>query len=107
MNNQKNTKDISTKKKYKSLTGKLKDEIKMQYEVYGSNLIDLAIEYNVNEGTLRNKSSKEKWVKSKYSAIIYAQEVLSETGEAAEKRAEIKKKFNFLGQGLVLRKLLR
>ena len=49
---------------YKKLTETEITEIRRRYEL-GENLKDLAIEFNVNYNTLKNRASRESWAKGK------------------------------------------
>lgn len=49
---------------YRKLTETEITEIRRRYEL-GENLKDLAIEFNVNYNTLKNRASKEGWIKGK------------------------------------------
>ena len=73
----------------KTTTTNLKKEIRKRYE-YGEGLIDLAIEYKVNYGTLRNLSSKEKWQKGINTTLLYLQEVQKDIEQHLEEKEEIK-----------------
>lgn len=55
--------------KYRKISSNTKKELKKAYES-GVDLIDLAIEYMVNNGTLRNLASKDGWIKGKNKAIL-------------------------------------
>jgi len=55
--------------KYRKISTDTKKEIKKAYE-YGVDLIDLSIQYLVNNGTLRNLASKDGWIKGKNKGVL-------------------------------------
>ena len=69
--------------KKKTTTTKLKTLIRKRYES-GEDLLDLAVEYNIKYGTLRNISSKEKWQKGILKDIVYFKEIEKLTSKLAE-----------------------
>ena len=64
------TKGIDMKKKIRN---DLKKEIRRKFEC-GEDLIELAIEYKLNHGTLRNLSAKEGWEKGKLLNLVRVKE---------------------------------
>ena len=86
-----------SKKKYNTISAELRNEIKKRYES-GENLLDLAMEYNLNYGTLKNYASKKKWEKNKRAELVYAMNFLMETEEDVAERNEILKHFKTLGK---------
>ena len=78
--------------KKKTTTTKLKTLIRKRYES-GEDLLDLAVEYNIKYGTLRNISSKEKWQKGILKDIVYFKEIEKLTSKLAEEREEKKKQY--------------
>ena len=76
----------------KKTTTELKKILRKKYES-GQDLIDLSIEYNINYGTLRNISSKEKWQKGILKDIIYLKEIEELTTRIAKEREEKKEKY--------------
>lgn len=78
--------------KRKTTTTDLKNLIRQKFEA-GQDLIDLAIEYKINYGTLRNLSSKENWQKGILKDIIYIKETEKLTKEIAKKRENKRKEY--------------
>ena len=78
--------------KRKTTTTDLKNLIRQKFEA-GQDLIDLAIEYKINSGTLRNLSSKENWQKGILKDIIYIKETEKLTKEIAKKRENKRKEY--------------
>lgn len=69
---------------------KIKDEIRKRYE-RGEDLLQLAHEYKLHYGTLRNCSSLESWSKGCIAEIVYLQEQEEEIEELVEEREKVKK----------------
>ena len=67
-----------SKKKYNTISTEVRNDIKKRFE-FGENLLDLAMEYNLNYGTLKNYASKKKWEKNKRAELVYAMNFLMET----------------------------
>ena len=84
-----------TKKKYNKVSLLDKKVIRKRYES-GENLIELAHEFKVNYGTLKNCSSKEEWEKGKYIELVHIKEQEEDVLELVEKRKEQKKTFRNL-----------
>ena len=78
--------------KRKTTTTDLKNLIRQKFEA-GQDLIDLAIEYKINYGTLRNLSSKENWQKGMLKDIVYIKETEKLTKEIAKKRENKRKEY--------------
>ncbi len=78
--------------KRKTTTTDLKNLIRQKFEA-GQDLIDLAIEYKINYGTLRNLSSKENWQKGILKDIVYIKETEKLTKEIAKKRENKRKEY--------------
>lgn len=85
--------------KKKTVTTNLKRKIRKRYEC-GENLIELAIEFKLNYGTLRNMASREGWEKGKVLDLVRIKETLEAADEAVEKRAEIIKEYKLLTEDL-------
>lgn len=81
--------------KRKTTTTDLKNSIRKKYES-GQDLIDLAIEYKVNYGTLRNIASKEQWEKGLLKDLIHIKELESLTKKAIKEKEKIKKRYKDL-----------
>lgn len=74
----KKDKKIDHKKKrkkttYTRISAALKREIRHQYAI-GVDLVQLAVKYKVNYGTLKNASYAEGWEKGKLSEIVFIEE---------------------------------
>ena len=67
----------------------VKKEIRKRFEA-GEDLKELAYEFRVSYGTLRNLSSKEKWQKGINSTLLYLQEVQNDIEQHLEEKEEIK-----------------
>lgn len=67
----------------------VKKEIRKRFEA-GEDLKELAYEFRVSYGTLRNLSSKEKWQKGINSTLLYLQEVQNDIEHHLEEKEEIK-----------------
>lgn len=67
---------------------KIKNEIRKRFED-GEDLKELAYEYKVSYGTLRNTSSKENWEKGINAAIRYLKEVEKDIESHIAEREEI------------------
>lgn len=87
----------------KRVSSSIKNKIKKEYEL-GINLIELSYKYGVPYGTLKNLSSKEKWIKNKIAEISYLKEVDILTDRLAKERANIKSKYQEL-TGFFLKEL--
>ena len=85
----------SITKKYNKVSLLDKKAIRKRYE-FGENLIELAHEFKVNYGTLKNCSSKELWEKGKYNELVYIKEQEEDVIELVKKRQEQKKTFRNL-----------
>lgn len=81
--------------KYTKISTTTKKDIRKRYE-YGESLKELAYEYCVNYGTLKNTASKESWLKGINAQIIYEEEVKREREESIEAIKEIKKHYKNL-----------
>ncbi|MGL5646356.1 MAG: hypothetical protein ACRDDY_00775, partial [Clostridium sp.] len=68
---------------------KIKSEIRKRFE-YGEDLKELAYEYKLSYGTLRNLSSKEKWEKGINASILYIKEVEKDIENHITEREEVK-----------------
>lgn len=68
---------------------KIKSEIRKRFE-YGEDLKELAYEYKLSYGTLRNLSSKEKWEKGVNASILYIKEVEKDIENHITEREEVK-----------------
>lgn len=66
----------------------IKKEIRKRFE-YGEDLKELAYEYKLSYGTLRNLSSKEKWEKGINASILYIKEVEKDIESHIAEREEI------------------
>lgn len=67
----------------------IKKEIRKRFE-FGEDLKELAYEYKLSYGTLRNVSSKEKWEKGINSNLLYLKEVEKDIESHMAERDEIK-----------------
>lgn len=67
----------------------IKKEIRKRFEA-GEDLKELAYEFRLSYGTLRNLSSKEKWQKGINSTLLYLQEVQNDIEHHLEEKEEIK-----------------
>ncbi|MGL5427130.1 MAG: hypothetical protein ACRDAS_04370 [Cetobacterium sp.] len=67
----------------------IKKEIRKRFEA-GEDLKELAYEFRLSYGTLRNLSSKEKWQKGINSTLLYLQEVKNDIEQHLEEKEEIK-----------------
>ncbi|MGL5125611.1 MAG: hypothetical protein ACRC6U_06440 [Fusobacteriaceae bacterium] len=67
----------------------IKKEIRKRFEA-GEDLKELAYEFRLSYGTLRNLSSKEKWQKGINSTLLYLQEVQKDVEQHLEEKEEIK-----------------
>ena len=67
----------------------VKKEIRKRFEA-GEDLKELAYEFRLSYGTLRNLSSKEKWEKGINSTLLYLQEVQNDIEQHLEEKEEIK-----------------
>lgn len=67
----------------------IKKEIRKKFEA-GEDLKELAYEFRLSYGTLRNLSSKEKWQKGINSTLLYLQEVKNDIEQHLEEKEEIK-----------------
>lgn len=85
--------------KKKTTTTNLKRKIRRRYEC-GENLIELAIEYKINYGTLRNMASREGWEKGKVLDLVRIKETLEIADEAVEKRADVIQEYKLLTDDL-------
>jgi len=74
--------------KYNKVSPKIKGEIKRAYEA-GVDLIDLAIKYTANYGTLRNIASKEEWVKGKSKSILQQAIIEDDISKRVELRNQV------------------
>lgn len=90
------TKGIDMKKKIRN---DLKKEIRRKFEC-GEDLIELAIEYKLNYGTLRNLSAKEGWEKGKLLNLVRVKESFEISEQAVKKRAEIIEQYKELTENL-------
>lgn len=86
--------------KRKTTTTDLKKLIRKRYEA-GQNLIDLAIEYKINYGTLRNIASKENWRKGILKDIIHIKEIELITDKIVKERAEKKEEYKALTKEII------
>lgn len=66
----------------------IKKEIRKRFEA-GEDLKELAYEFRLSYGTLRNLSSKEKWQKGISSTLLYLQEVNNDISNYISEREEI------------------
>lgn len=62
------------KKSFIKVSKVILNEIRKRYE-FGESLKELAYEYRVNYGTLKNYSSKERWQKGIIAGAVYLKEV--------------------------------
>lgn len=95
--NSKNMTKTTTKKK--KVVPSLKNIIRKRYES-GEDLIELALEYKINYGTLRNISSKEKWEKGKALAVARIKETFEAAEDILKKRNKIKQEYIKLTENL-------
>lgn len=77
-----------SKKSFIKVQASILREIRKRYE-FGESLKELAYEYRVNYGTLKNYASKEKWKKGSLKGAIYLQESTKEVEELKNKFAEL------------------
>ncbi|WP_298066096.1 hypothetical protein [uncultured Cetobacterium sp.] len=73
----------------------IKKEIRKRFE-YGEDLKELAYEYKLSYGTLRNLSSKEKWEKGINASILYIKEVEKDIESHIAEREEVKSHYKNL-----------
>lgn len=78
------------KKSFIQISKSILKEIRKRYE-FGESLKELAYEYRVNYGTLKNYSSKEKWEKGINAGVIYLREIEQDIEHHLEEREKIKK----------------
>lgn len=83
----------------KKIRNDLKKEIRRKFEC-GEDLIELAIEYKINYGTLRNISSREGWEKGKILNLVRVKESLEVSEKIVSKRAEIVKQYKQVTEDL-------
>ena len=86
--------------KRKTTTTDLKNSIRKKYES-GQDLIDLAIEYKVNYGTLRNIASREQWKKGILKDLIRVKELENLTKKAIKEKEKRKNIYKDLTNGAV------
>ena len=86
------------KKKYNKVSPLDKKIIRKRYE-FGENLIELAHQYKINYGTLKNCASKESWEKGKGKELIYLQEQGEDVLSLVKKRKGQKNAFENLLSG--------
>ncbi|MGL5378323.1 MULTISPECIES: hypothetical protein [Bacteria] len=67
----------------------IKKEIRKRFEA-GEDLKELAFEFRLSYGTLRNLSSKEKWVKGINATLLYLREVEKDIDSHIAEREEVK-----------------
>lgn len=87
--------------KRKTTTTDLKKLIRKKYEA-GQNLIDLAIEYKINYGTLRNIASKESWRKGILKDIVHIKEIELIAEKIAKERVEKKEEYKALTKEIMV-----
>lgn len=80
---------MSIERRNTKVTTTTKKEIRQRYE-YGEDLKDLAYEFRLSYGTLKNISSKEKWEKGKRAQLLYLAEVEEDIAKHKEAMEEIK-----------------
>lgn len=78
----------------------IKSKIKKEYEL-GEDLIELAIKYGVNYGTLRHIASKKKWEKNRVTDLAWLKEVEKLSTELAIKREKKKQEYQAMTQELL------
>lgn len=83
----------------KKIPSTKKNKIRKEYE-HGNDLLDLAIKYQINYGTLRNIASKEKWIKSSAIAIAKIKELFEAADVIVQRKAQIKKEYQVMTQEL-------
>nr|DAF53822.1 MAG TPA: hypothetical protein [Myoviridae sp. ctZ2t4] len=83
----------------KKIPSSKKNRIRKEYE-HGNDLLDLAIKYQINYGTLRNIASKEKWIKSGAIAVAKIKELFEAADVIVERRVQIKKEYQVMTQEL-------
>lgn len=71
----------------KKIPSSKKNRIRKEYE-HGNDLLDLAIKYQINYGTLRNIASKEKWIKSGAIAVAKIKELFEAADVIVERRVQ-------------------
>lgn len=91
------TKGMNMKKKIRN---DLKKEIRRKFEC-GEDLIDLAIEYKLNYGTLRNLASKEQWKKNILTELVHLKEIEAQVDEIVKQREKIKSDYQSLTREVV------
>lgn len=79
----------------KRIPNEIKKRLRKEYEL-GRSLIDLAIKYQINYGTLRHIASKENWIKNRIAEISYLKEVDNLTNKLALEKQTIKSKYQEL-----------
>lgn len=79
----------------KKVSNTIKKEIRKRFE-YGEDLKELAYEYKLAYGTLRNISSKERWKKGINSSLLYIKEVENDIERHISEREEIKNHYKNL-----------
>ena len=79
----------------KKISSSKKNKIKREYE-FGNDLIDLAIKYQVNYGTLRNIASKEKWIKSGAISVAKIKELFDAADIIIQRRKQIKSEYKVI-----------
>lgn len=84
----------------KRIPKEVKNKIKKEYEL-GIDLIDLAIKYGVNYGTLRHIASRKKWQKNRVVDLTWIKEVERLSEELLIKREKKKKEYQSLTQNLI------
>lgn len=83
----------------KKIPSSKKNKIRKEYE-HGHDLLDLAIKYQINYGTLRNIASKEKWIKSGAVTVAKIKELFESADVIVERREQIKKQYQVITQDL-------
>ena len=84
----------------KKIRNDLKKEIRRKFEC-GEDLIDLAIEYKLNYGTLRNLASKEQWKKNILTELVHLKEIEAQVDEIVKQREKIKSDYQSLTREVV------
>lgn len=79
---------------------RIKNKIRREYEL-GIDLIELAIKYKVNYGTLKNIASKKEWKKNRIVDLVYLKEIERLSDELIEKRESKKQEYQVMTQEIL------
>lgn len=84
----------------KRIPNEIKSKIQQEYEL-GIDLIELAIKYKVNYGTLRHIASKNEWQKNRVADLAWLKELEKLSDKLAKKRESKKQEYKAITQALL------